>query len=62
MWGSRSTQDCFEWIGSLGLRQHIRYHPADQFWALQWAETGLFIALALLLAGFCVWWVRRRLA
>jgi hypothetical protein len=29
--------------------------------ALQWAETGIFVALALVLAGFCCWWIRRRL-
>jgi ABC-type lipopolysaccharide export system ATPase subunit len=26
-----------------------------------WAETGIFQALALALAGFCFWWIRRRL-
>jgi hypothetical protein len=59
---SAAPGTCFEWIGSLGLRQDVRYHPADQFWALQGAEAGVFTALALLLAGFCVWWVRRRIA
>ena len=56
-----SPRVCTEWLGSLGLRQDVRYHPAEQFWTLQWAEAGLFAALAVLLAGFCVWWVRRRL-
>jgi hypothetical protein len=58
---SAAPGTCFDWIGSLGLRQDVRYHPAEQFWALQWVEAGLFTALAVLLAGFCVWWVRRRL-
>ena len=53
---------CFEWLGSLGLRQDVRFHSADQFWALQWAEAGIFAALAVALAGFCMWWMRRRLA
>jgi hypothetical protein len=35
--------------------------PANRFWVLQWRETSIFIGLALLLAGFCTWWVRRRL-
>jgi hypothetical protein len=35
--------------------------PADHFWPLQWAEAGIFIAIAVLLAGFCFWWTRRRL-
>ena len=56
--GGRS--ECNEWLGSLGLRQDLRYHPDSHFWPLQWAETGLFIALAALLAAFCFWWIRRR--
>jgi hypothetical protein len=51
---------CIEWVTSLGLRQDITYHPAEQFWTLQFMETGVFLGLALLLAGFCFWWVRRR--
>jgi hypothetical protein len=53
-------QECEEWIGTLGLRQELTYHPASNFWQLQWAETGVFLAIAVLLAGFCFWWTRRR--
>ena len=53
--------ECQEWIGTLGLRQDLTYHPASHFWPLQWAETGIFVAVAVLLAGFCFWWTRRRL-
>jgi hypothetical protein len=53
---------CDEWIGSLGLRQEFTYHPADHFWSLQWAETGSLVAAAILLAGFCFWWLRRRVS
>jgi hypothetical protein len=55
-------QACEEWLGTLGLRQDLVYHPASNFWPLQWAETGILVAAAVLLAGFCFWWVRRRLA
>jgi hypothetical protein len=51
---------CQEWLGTLGLRQELTYHPADHFWPLQWTETGIFVAIAVLLAGFCFWWIRRR--
>ncbi len=48
------------WVGSLGLRQDITYQPASHFWPPQWTETGIFVAAAVLLAGFCFWWTRRR--
>jgi hypothetical protein len=52
---------CEDWIASLGLRQDLTYHPANHFWPLQLAETGILVGIALLLAGFCFWWTRRRL-
>jgi len=52
---------CIDWVGSLGLRQDLSYQPASHFWSLQWAETGIFLAAAVLLVGFCFWWTRRRL-
>ncbi len=52
---------CESWVDSLGLRQDLTYHPANHFWPLQWTETGIFLVAAVLLAGFCFWWTRRRL-
>lgn len=52
---------CLNWIGTLGLRQNITYQPASHFWALQFAETGIFLAAVVLLAGLCFCWTRRRL-
>jgi hypothetical protein len=57
-----SPHACEQWLGTLGLRQDIRYHPDSHFWTLQLVETGVFLALAALLAGFCFWWIRRRLS
>jgi hypothetical protein len=54
-------KSCQDWLGSLHLRQSLTYQPASRFWDLQWRETAIFVALAAMLAGFCVWWVRRRL-
>lgn len=53
---------CEQWLGSLGLRQDLVYHPAGDFWPLQWAEAGVFVGLAAVLASFCFWWIRRRVA
>jgi hypothetical protein len=57
-----SIQQCNAHIGSLHLRQLVTYQPAVRYWTFQWYETAIFLALALALAGFCVWWIRRRLS
>jgi len=57
---SASPQLCEQWLGTQGLRQDLTYHPASHFWPLQWTETGIFVGLAVLLTGFCFWWIRRR--
>jgi hypothetical protein len=61
MSGSNSaTRACLAWIGKLHLRQVVAYEPASRFWEFQWAETAIFVAAALALAGFCVWRIRSR--
>lgn len=57
-----SPKACLDWIHTLNLRQAIVYQPAGRFWALQWAEAGVFLALAALLVAFGFWWLRRRSA
>ena len=54
-------QTCLHWIGTLGLRQDITYQPTSHFWTMQWAETGIFVVAAALLASFCFWFTRSRL-
>lgn len=39
----------------------VNYQPASRYWPLQGYETAIYLGLALLLVGFCFWWVRRRL-
>jgi hypothetical protein len=53
---------CFAEIKRLGYRQQVTYQPASRFWPFQWYETGIYIALALGLAGLCFWRLRRRLS
>ena len=58
---NQGSDVCLAWVGRLGLRQDLIYQPANHFWPLQFAETGIFVAAAVLMAGFCFWWTRRRL-
>jgi hypothetical protein len=55
----QSAQACFTRLADEGYRQRVTHHPASHFWALQWRETGVLFALALLLTGFCFWRIRR---
>ena len=56
--GASSTQACNNYIESLHLRQTVTYEPASRYWAFQWVETAIYLALALALAGLCLWWIR----
>ncbi|MEF3118222.1 hypothetical protein [Streptomyces chrestomyceticus] len=54
---------CGEAVGCTvptGLHTRIAYQPADRYWAFQWSETAICLALAGLTGGFCAWWLRRR--
>ncbi|WP_412543394.1 ABC transporter permease [Longispora sp. K20-0274] len=53
-------RQCFEAIAQGGYRQRLTYQPASRYWAFQWGETALFVALALGLAGFSFRRIRRR--
>jgi hypothetical protein len=51
-------------VSNVGARFHelVSYQPNSRFWEFQWAEAGIFIGLALVLAIACVSLVHRRLA
>ena len=55
--GNESPPAC---LSTLHLRLLISYQPASRYWAFQWAETAIYLALALALAGYCFWSIRRR--
>ena len=57
---SGTQQQCDAWLATQHLRRQISYQPASRYWAFQWYETAIFLALALILAGFCVWQIRHR--
>lgn len=54
-----SSQACNNALSTLDLKAVIAYRPAGRCWAFQWAETGVFLAAALMLAGFCFWSIRQ---
>jgi hypothetical protein len=47
-------------LASHGIRIAVTYQPASRYWAFQWTETAIFLALALALAGCCFWRLQRR--
>jgi hypothetical protein len=48
-------------VDSFHLHDVTFYQPASRYWPLQWSEAAIFVALAVLVTGACVWLVRRRL-
>jgi ABC-type transport system involved in multi-copper enzyme maturation permease subunit len=57
--GSPALNNC---LTSHGIRVAVSYQPVSHYWPLQLAETGMFLALALALAGYCFWRLGRRLS
>ena len=48
-------------LASHGIGIGVSYLPTSRYWPLQWTETGIYLALALVLAGFSYWRLGRRL-
>jgi hypothetical protein len=57
-----AMEACFERLAAEGYRQLFEYLPANRYWTLQWLQTGVLLSLALLLSGFCFWWIRHRIS
>ncbi|GAA3454212.1 ABC transporter permease subunit [Dactylosporangium matsuzakiense] len=51
----------FACMESKNLHFVYSYQPASRYWPFQWIETSAYLVLAGLLAGFGLWWVRRRI-
>ena len=59
-WAWRTLAPVNNCVASHGIRVAESYQPASHYWPLQWSETGMFLALALVLAGYCFWRLNRR--
>ena len=57
--GSAAVEACRTQASS-AFHLVVRYLPADRYWTLQWLELGVYVALALVAAVGCWWWVTRR--
>lgn len=55
------TGDPMPCLASHGIHVAVTYQPVSRYWSFQWAETGIYLALALALAGLCFWRLTRRL-
>jgi hypothetical protein len=51
-------QDCVAKIGTT-YHETLAYQPASHYWPLQWYELAIFLGAALILAGACLWRIRR---
>ena len=60
--GKASHPALLDCLASHGIRVAVTYQPASRYWAFQWTETAIFVALALALAGYCFWRICRRLS
>jgi hypothetical protein len=47
-------------LTSHGMRIAVTYQPASRYWALQWTETAIYLALAGAPIGYCFWRISRR--
>jgi hypothetical protein len=52
----------FDCLASHGVRETISYQPVSRYWAFQWTETAIYLALALAMAGYCFRRLTRRLS
>ncbi len=57
---ANGTSDFPSCLASHGIRVAVTYLPTSRYWAIQWTETAIYLALALALAGFCFWRLGRR--
>jgi hypothetical protein len=56
---AKAAQEC---VNHFDIRNLVTYQPISRYWGFQWYEMSIYLVLALLLAAFSWWWVRRRLS
>ncbi len=53
-----ALRDC---VSVVGKQYHtlVTYQPSSRYWTFQWYELGIYLGAAALVAGACVWMIRR---
>jgi hypothetical protein len=54
----QNIQGCVATVGKT-YHEVVTYQPASHYWPLQWYELAIYLGIAVLLGGFCVWRIRR---
>ncbi len=53
-----SIRHCVARVGA-SFHEVVTYQPASRYWPLQWYELAIFLTSTVILAGVCLWLVRR---
>ncbi|MGD0592760.1 MAG: hypothetical protein ABSB54_03645 [Acidimicrobiales bacterium] len=59
--GANGLQECGVKLSAM-FHEVVTYQPANRYWTFQWYELAIYLVASLILAGVCIWWVRRRLS
>lgn len=59
---SGDTPGFLDCLASHDIREAVSYQPASRYWAFEWTETAIYLAIALTLTGYCFWRLSRRLS
>ncbi|MGA3354133.1 MAG: ABC transporter permease [Acidimicrobiales bacterium] len=59
--GQPNYQTC---IPNIAAKFHelVTYQPGSRYWAFQWYELAIYLALTAILAAVSAWWIRRRIS
>jgi hypothetical protein len=53
----QGMHDCVTRVGA-SYHELVTYQPAGHYWPIQWLELAVFLGAAVILGGFCRWWIR----
>lgn len=61
MCNNSTRQDSDTCLYSQGVREFVKYQPADRYWPFQGIEASVYMGTAAVLLGTTVWVVKRRM-